>query len=125
MMFPVLRMLSKELDFMLQQCDYGNGGRQYGVTPGSHTAMTSVHIPEWVGVWKEILFKERWRDVKHDKPDTKPLAKRKGVLQKSSMIADVDTLTGIMVTPKIRFDVLRMSTKPTKFESSAATITNT
>jgi len=58
--YPVVRMLEKELDFMISQCKYADGGRGYGAMADPETALSKNHIPALVENLREKFTKEAW-----------------------------------------------------------------
>jgi len=56
---PVLRVLNKEIDFIMSQCKYGDGARSMAKAQiRRDTAMARVHVPELMEAIREELFEE-------------------------------------------------------------------
>lgn len=63
-LYPVVRMLGKEIDFIRSQCKYADGGRGYGAMAGPKTALSKYHIPALVENLRGRFTKESWRAEK-------------------------------------------------------------
>jgi len=56
--FPIARILSKEIDFILSQAKYGDGGRGKSAAVSISTAMSRKHIPDLVIALKTKIYIE-------------------------------------------------------------------
>jgi len=56
--FPVVRILSKEIDFILSQAKYGDGGRGKSAVVSIATAMSRKYIPDLVNALKSKIYSE-------------------------------------------------------------------
>lgn len=54
--FPIARILSKEIDFILSQAKYGDGGRGKSAAVNISTAMSRKHIPALVIALKTKIY---------------------------------------------------------------------